>query len=309
MRPIDAAARKRQVEGRRLRETGRTQSREKPSNPLVIYHGGCHDGFCSAWLANLVFEDAEFFAAKHGDSPPDVAGRNVIVVDFSYPRLVMEEMYDQTESLIVLDHHKSAEENLRGLPYCVFDMEKSGARLMWDWLVQNGWSIPHVGVEKIPWIVAYVEDRDLWRFNLEHSREINAWLRSFPMEFETWSDMATHGIFDGDSIVESGAAILRSEKQTVASHVRNAKPVKVAGHEILAVNATTLFSDIAGELATDRPFGMAYFFTGEKFVFSLRSKPDGEDVSEIAKQFGGGGHKHAAGFQLSPEDGMKLIAQ
>lgn len=34
-----------------------------------------------------------------------------------------------------------------------------------------------------------------------------------------------------------------------------------------------------------------------KFQFSLRSRGD-IDVSEIAKKFGGGGHKNAAGFQL-----------
>lgn len=33
--------------------------------------------------------------------------------------------------------------------------------------------------------------------------------------------------------------------------------------------------------------------------WSLRSKPGGADVSEIARAYGGGGHKHAAGFRTA----------
>ena len=46
---------------------------------------------------------------------------------------------------------------------------------------------------------------------------------------------------------------------------------------------------------------LACYYDGPEYrVFSLRSRaPDGEDVSEIAKQYGGGGHRHASGFRYA----------
>lgn len=81
-------------------------------------------------------------------------------------------------------------------------------------------------------------------------------------------------------------------------HIRHARDVEMAGHRIKAVNATVLFSEIAGELAKGAPFGACYFdrFDGKR-QWSLRSDPDGVDVSAIALSRGGGGHKHAAGFE------------
>jgi nanoRNase/pAp phosphatase (c-di-AMP/oligoRNAs hydrolase) len=51
-----------------------------------------------------------------------------------------------------------------------------------------------------------------------------------------------------------------------------------------------------GEIVTPA-FAACYWDTPEGRVFSLRSIGD-FDVSEIAKQYGGGGHKNASGFRL-----------
>lgn len=74
----------------------------------------------------------------------------------------------------------------------------------------------------------------------------------------------------------------------------------MGGHRILAVNATVLFSDIAGKLAEDRPFGACYFEKANgRRQWALRSRDGGIDVSVIAKAYGGGGHKNASGFEES----------
>src|SRR5688572_2721511 len=119
---------------------------------LVIYHGSCRDGFTAAWVARLRYPAAEFHAGHFGKRPPQVSGRHVLIVDFSYPRSVMEEMASQAESIVLFDHHKTAETELTSLPYANFDMHRSGAGLAWDYLFPG---------EPRPWIVDYVEDRDL----------------------------------------------------------------------------------------------------------------------------------------------------
>ena len=66
---------------------------------LVIHHGSCRDGFSAAWVAQRRYPDAEFRAGYFGEEPPLVTGRHVLILDFSYPRSVMEEMANQAASV------------------------------------------------------------------------------------------------------------------------------------------------------------------------------------------------------------------
>lgn len=273
----------------------------------VVYHANCWDGFCAAWVARgALKDDPEFIAAHYGHRPPTIApGCRVFILDFCFPRNVLLDWWigpGAMSKLVILDHHKTAAEALCGfddecrargyeLPQIVFDMEKSGGRLAWEFF--------H-GTAPSPWLVDYTEDRDLWRWRLERSREINAFLRSWPLDFGGWDQLneTTRNTLEWESMVNSGRAICRTEEQIVLQHVRNARPLMMDGHEILAVNATVLFSEIAGELAKGRPFGACYFDRQDgKRQWSLRSREGGVDVAEIAKKHGGGGHAQAAGFE------------
>ena len=83
---------------------------------LCIYHGNCADGFGAAWAVRAALKDVEFFTGHYGDDPPDVTGRHVIMVDFSYKRPVLDRMAMAARSILILDHHKSAAEDLVGIP-------------------------------------------------------------------------------------------------------------------------------------------------------------------------------------------------
>lgn len=150
----------------------------KPPPYLCIYHDQCADGFCAAWLVRLALGEAsvEFLPAQYGDAPPEVAGRHVLIVDFSYPAEVLVAMSKRASSIRVLDHHKTAEEACRGLPFCTFDLEKSGARLTSEYLEKS--TGQHTLLYR-QWLVDYTEDRDLWRWQLQESREVNAALASY----------------------------------------------------------------------------------------------------------------------------------
>lgn len=273
--------------------------------PLVIYHANCWDGFCAAWIAKKALGDAEFFAANYGQPPPDVSGRVIYMLDFSYPRDVMDRLLTVARRTVVLDHHKTAMDALDGFHQpetgidVIFDMDKSGGRLTWLWFTMMGYDIGSPNQPRAPWLVDYTEDRDLWRHALPESENINAALRSYPLDFELWDRLgAVQDVINGTHLVQEGKAIRRAEKQIVDTHVRNAREVEMCGHRVLSVNATVLFSEIAGELAKGRPFGACYFDRQDgKRQWSLRSDDSGVDVSAIAKAYGGGGHVHAAGFE------------
>jgi len=96
---------------------------------LVLFHASCADGFCAAWICHKIYPDAEYVAVQYGQEPPDVKDREVLILDFSYPRKQLLAMRSAAKNLEVLDHHKTAAADLEGLDFCMFDMSKSGARL------------------------------------------------------------------------------------------------------------------------------------------------------------------------------------
>lgn len=271
--------------------------------PMVIYHGNCWDGFCAAWVARRALGDIEAVPASYGTEPPDVTGRVVYVLDFSYPRDVMERLVTNARRTVVLDHHKTAMDALDGLHQpetgidVWFDMTKSGGRLAWEWFSLMGYQMTSSDQPRVPWLVAYTEDRDLWRHALPDSEAINAALRSYPLDFDLW-DTFHEAVGQREMFKREGEAIRRAERQIVRSHLRHARELEVGGHRVPVVNATMLFSEIAGELAKGQPFGACYFDRQDgKRQWSLRSDENGLDVSVIAKSLGGGGHMHAAGFE------------
>lgn len=262
----------------------------------IIYHASCTDGFTAAWVAWLKYGDsAEYIAANYGDEPPEALGEDVLILDFSYPRRHLEYMAGVAESIRVIDHHKTAEAELAGLSFCTFDMGRSGAGLAWDVLMPDA---PR------PALVGYVEDRDLWRWALPNSREVSAWLSSWKPEFKKWSELSTQLEIEPGYPVGEGAAILRALNGYVAGMAGKYSWATIGGHGVPIINTTHAISELVGELSLlaketgDAKFAAGWFQKQDgKFVYSLRSRGD-FDVSEVAKQYGGGGHKNAAGFTL-----------
>ena len=97
------------------------------TRPLVVYHSPCPDGFGAAYAAWRHFGDAaEYVGAGYGvASELNVRGRDVFVLDFCFPRPRLEAMRQIARSLIVLDHHKTAQEDLAGFPGAIFDLSDS----------------------------------------------------------------------------------------------------------------------------------------------------------------------------------------
>lgn len=274
---------------------------------LCIYHGNCADGFGAAWAVWKKFPDIRFHPGIYGEVPPDVIGEDVVLVDFSYSNAQLNAMLEWAKSITVLDHHKTAEEALAPLLkseaiYGIFDMERSGAMITWDWF--------HPG-EEAPQLLKHIQDRDLWKFELAGTEDIQAALFSYPYEFDLWNELMNTGV----GLLEcDGVAITRKHKKDVAELIEVTKrQMIIGGHWIWVVNLPyTMASDachsmckmpiypIGSQELNDclTPFAASYFDKADGTrVFSLRSV--GEfDVGAIAKQYGGGGHKNSAGFSM-----------
>lgn len=295
---------------------------------LVLYHAQCRDGFCAAWVANQRWPRAEYRPTAYGTEPPDVMGRKILLVDFCYPRDVMKRLA-AGNLVTVLDHHKTAQAALEGLPEelahmdipleVTFDMERSGAGIAWDVLMAeplsglcpecagalHGHTAHDPGCpSRAPWIVRYVEDRDLWRWALSDSREVNAYISSLPYgnpeHFPAWDAAARQPL---TKAVEAGRVLLRYIAGYCAAVCENAVTRTIGFYTVPSVNAPQHeISEVLEHLLDLNP--SAWFVHGwwqrsdGLFAQSFRSRGD-FDVSVIAKELGGGGHKNAAGAQTT----------
>lgn len=289
---------------------------------VCVYHGGCDDGFGAAWAVWMRWgNEVQYVPGSYsGTKWPRLHGKNVLFVDFSLKRAQMVELAnggitgDVPNSIVVLDHHKTAEAELSDwsaaklrrddVPllaakaftetgYAVvaqFDMAKSGARLAWEFV--------HPGRD-VPGLIRHVEDRDLWRFAIEGTAEVSAALRSYPHDFETWTRLAG----DVGALRKEGEALLRAHSKVVSQCCEHAYTDLVSDYRVPMVNVPYHYaSDCANQLLKDNPeapFAAAWFLRGDGQVqFSLRSEDGRVDVSEVAKRYGGGGHRNAAGFNI-----------
>jgi len=261
------------------------------SNPVVIFHDKCPDGIAAAWVASTVYGNlATYVPASYGDPPPPVvddAGvpRDVVIVDFSYPRDALVRLCGEAKSMLVLDHHKTAREACEGLPFCIFDMERSGAGLAWD-VLRPG--------EPRPWLIDYTEDRDLWRHALPDTHAVNAWLREQPRTIEGFDAAAAAPL---DVARALGAEILATQRVYIESVKARASLAVLAGHVVPVVECGRhCASEIVGELSEGHPFAASWQMRDGAAHYELRSRDGGLDVSHVARGFGGGGHVRAAGF-------------
>lgn len=274
---------------------------------LCIYHGNCADGFGAAWVVRKALgPDVEFHSAHYGEPAPDVTGKNVIIVDFSYKYDELVALADIAESVLVIDHHKTAMADLVDVPavelhyeahkknstgklHALFDMNQSGASLAWDFFFPR---------HQRPDLINHIADRDLWQFKLPGTREVMANLFSYPQDFAIWDRLFADDI---NALRHDGVAINRQHQKTVADLVRTTKRrMLIGGHDVPVANLPFMFASDAGAvMAEGELFAGSYFDTPDGRNFSLRSTDAGMDVSEIAKQYGGGGHRNAAGFRVA----------
>lgn len=291
----------------------------EPKN-IIIYHDKCADGFGAAFAAWKKFGDnAAYLPFSYGQELTSedfdlFCGNNIYILDFSFPRETMEHIMDRANDFVWLDHHKTAFEMWTGAykrgdryhelmrdTLIILDDKQSGAMLAWKYFVHS---------ENIPPLIRFIDDYDRWVFQYPTTKAFNKalWLQS-PFTFKSWDVMVQFS--DAvDGMIDIGEALLKAHNNQVRDVIAagkkqcsivTGKGVFEFNHIGLTVNAPKhLASDIGHELATEcGTYGLVWYMRDTGVInCSLRSNGD-YDVSAIAKQFGGGGHKNAAGFECS----------
>lgn len=258
---------------------------------LVVYHGNCNDGFCAAWLWSKIHPNDEFIQGYYG-AVVDVEkfkDRKVVMLDFAYKRHDLDKILEVAESVLIIDHHKTADIHFEHPKLkVIFDLKESGASLTHRYLCEL--EQENVNKLKHAWVVPYVKDRDLWKWEYPFTKEINAYLARLPHEFAAWDTI------DFAQAYREGKVIYNYQCDTARAQAKKAVTRMLCDYEVPILNCTYLISETLEILAQNAPFSASFFIRNDGVVqWSLRST--GFDVSEIAKRFGGGGHTQAAGFE------------
>lgn len=296
----------------------------QPDRPLIIFHGGCCDGWSAAWwLGRALLGEHDKHEGRYGEPPPDCTGREVWIVDFCYPGKQLQEIAGAAKTVTVIDHHQTSHGYIEGLvgwdvcptieSFCemmslgpgrciaVVDESHSGVGLVAGYV--RNW----LGVYP-PDFLDNVEDRDLWRFQLADTAAVFAAVTSRPYTDAAWDDMLA---MSNAQLVAEGEAIERYRAVLVEHCLSNAQQVELFDTIVWATAAPYMVgSDVAGELATRDPstFAAYWIIHPDHVQWGLRSTDEGMDVAALAETVGGGGHKHASGFRTPLYPGCDIIA-
>ncbi len=283
----------------------------------VVYHSPCPDGTCAAWAVQKYHSDLnkeiEMFPCRAGNSPDKelsyFAGKNIVFVDICPSTEYVLQLSEIAKSIHIIDHHKTNFEKfleLERIPEnisCNFDMNLSGCQLTWRYF----------NSEEEPWFVSYIGDRDIWKFALPHTNEyFSGIMEENLMNLEGFQKMYNNLGNDEFliNIFNSGKKALEFREKCIQNVLKfNKLHCTYKEYNIwLYFCSKELTSDVGNRLMKykfedettlpDFTVGWIYDVENDEFWISMRSMDDRVDVSKICKEFGGGGHRNAAGCTI-----------
>lgn len=275
-------------------------------NIIVIYHKNCKDGIASAWVAHKYFNNnAEYIACDDWKVLPeyvtnhnDLENTEVYIIDFSFEKETLLNLESKCKKLVILDHHIGAKEAVESIKNHMYGIEDSGCMLAWKYFYPN---------VDIPLAIQYVSDSDTWTNVMPDYKYINSYIHKSDSELtieafdNLVSELEDKGKFE--EIRKMGKVLRDSYEANINIYIKKAELINFDGYDVYSVNAPSeIRSDLGHELALKtNTFSVIFYYLEGKWKVSLRSVKD-FDVSIIAKNHGGGGHKNAAAFTLSSEN-------
>ena len=301
----------------------------------IISHANCTDGMMAAFLYYVCYrlqnklDEVEFIFTQYNKPIPEIKGEEVIVVDFSFTKEQMESEQFSNKTVTTLDHHESAALGYAGWGKYFFicnnnckheisfQKDKSGAGLAWrniafkltDQFKSSLFSTREreYYVGHLMYLKERVQDRDLWLYNYSDTRAVYEVLNSVPKTLEAWWDLIIETpdhVFK--KMVHEADIRVQMRLELAKGYADKATVVPYKDKTIAIVNCASNFASEVGDvLGKEHAFAVMFIVSPkDKIVIaSLRSNSEtGEDVSIIAKSFGGGGHVNAAGFSFNYEE-------
>lgn len=294
----------------------------------AIYHKNCPDGFSSLIVllkSKRITKDAIIYHDVPSASypPKDIDNKNIIIMDVAYKYDVLKEILNRAKSVVFIDHHvtiKNDVEKLSNIPKyknkikIIYDVNESGASLTWKFLFKN---------QKMPLFIKYIRDNDIGTWKLKDTKPFIYCLRvKYDIDLKKEIVHAWKELFDDKNVkkvVKIGRIYEEYANSLLEENIRRYSMEAFPSHKIYndftenftkpgqykvsVVNgsgcpsASILGNKMMESLDCDFVILWTYQMEKKEYILQFRSKI--VDVGEIAKMFGGGGHKLASACSIS----------
>ncbi len=296
----------------------------------IIYHKNCIDGFTGLLLLSKICVNKSTIIYPDIPStkyiPPNIKDKNIIIVDVSYSKEILENIFKLAKKVIYIDHHVTSEKYASelGKKYnhiVYYDKEYCGASLVWKIFYKN---------KKQPKLIKHVEDNDIGKWIYKDTKPIISYIQTnYTFEpskenIKKWSKLLDDKYLKkvikiGEYYEEYKLNLVKqfshriTIKNFISEKLKKEFPeikkyekykYKVAVINGACPNVTALGEYIAKKYEKECDFVFLWSYNIEKkeYIISLRSK--NTNIEKLAKIFGGGGHEKAAAFSMKKE---KLI--
>lgn len=275
---------------------------------IIFYHKNCPDGIGSLWAANYKKRIPIHYPLPAGENPTkiDIEEKSILFVDICPNDYFILENIGKVKKMTILDHHKSSREMVEDIMKkkipnleIIFDMERSGATITWDYFFPN---TPY------PFFIHYIEDKDLWRYKLPHSQEINFALESY-LTIEKLTSLLENEEEWFQKLLEDGKVKKEENDKKIKKNADSSIPDNFIFQgnvyqvrKVYNISNKNLISDVGNYLCEQYPeidFAIVISSYSSYSSYSLRGiKGKCPDLSLIAKEYGGGGHPSSAGIRV-----------
>ena len=307
----------------------------------IFAHSHCTDGLVAASIMKYSLQmqhnvEPEVIFVSYGREQEAISKANidsettVYCVDFAFNKETMLNLFKKVNIVYVLDHHKTAYENLHDLKThynfnFIYDVEKSGASIVRDYCKQHLNLYSHIKLnqkEILNKVVNMVEDRDLWLFRLPMTKEFAEYVFAYmqPNDIDKMTKILFKYNFDNlKEICQMGSTIMEYKDNIIEKKLKSYVPIYInfGSTRMLIINETQpdLVSQLGNELCKKYNIPVCiYKISGScdgviSVDLSFRSMDHLEPVDVVARLFSGGGHANAAGGVCSLDKFNELLCQ
>lgn len=284
-----------------------------------FYHNDA-DGKCAGfWVALSAgltdYNDRNEFVEMDYSKPFPTdsirANEQIYIVDYSIPPYEMRKLLEITQDVTWIDHHKTAIEKYADFEYDIRGVRYDGvAGCMLTYCYLHHMTSRGMGeikpfdpsmMEDAPYFTKLIADWDVWKFEYgDDTRYFHTAFESY--DFHPNSDSRNMFLTRNDEqiedggLIEQGKIMTRYRDQWAKTYCESRGFETIfEGYKAFALNLGLCNSEYFKSVDNGTyDILIPFSFDGDKWIISLYSR--NIDVSEIAKKYGGGGHKGAAGF-------------
>lgn len=226
-----------------LIESQNNQATDMPNENVVtyhiIYHNHCVDGYASQFVFSTYYpftshhSSADEYSIRYYpadyNKPIDLINPKkqdkIFILDFSVSPFYLGGWAEQVNEVWVIDHHKTAFEMYEGIEFqdnvhIKLDQNYCGCVLTWAFCTYG----EPANVHRASPLLAYIQDRDLWKFHLPDSEAINALIGATEKTYEAYERLQYQLRWERHTAVDAGTMLLKQYKSLCDAAAKEARP-------------------------------------------------------------------------------------